>query len=538
LKIDDLLSRADDKTLQELLGGSALRLVTLLDPRLASPITLQQLIIDLYTREGLLLSGTTREKLFDLLPSQAIISLAKTLNISRTNDYRSALSELKSQRFTKSSKRESALFNFFELVPPKEEEQQAIPTITPGKSNYPLFHHQRQASRRIKHLLYQGSRRVLLHMPTGSGKTRTAMNIIADHLRGNEPTVVIWLAFNEELCEQAASEFEMAWRNLGDREINIYRFWGHHSIDPSTISDGIVIAGLSKTFQAAKRSIEFISELGLRSSLVVIDEAHSAIAETYKLVLDVLVVHNPTTGLLGLSATPGRTWNSIDIDEQLSKFFSRKKVTLEIEGYSNPVDYLVSEKYLAKVEYRSLFYDGNLDLSKRDLLQIKDSLDLPDSVLKKLAEIDIRNIKIILEIEGLAKAHKRILVFATTVDHSDLLATILRSRGYLADSVTSRSSDFHRKNVIENFKDTSEEVKIICNYGVLTTGFDAPRTSAAVIARPTKSLVLYSQMIGRAIRGLKAGGNETAEIVTVIDQGLPGFGSVSDAFNNWEDIWE
>nr|WP_276751020.1 hypothetical protein [Chlorogloeopsis fritschii] len=57
------------------------------------------------------------------------------------------------------------------------------------------------------------------------------------------------------------------------------------------------------------------------------------------------------------------------------------------------------------------------------------------------------------------------------------------------------------------------------------------------IARPTKSLVLYSQMVGRAIRGLKAGGNATAEIVTVVDSQLPGFGSVASAFHNWEDVW-
>jgi hypothetical protein len=44
-------------------------------------------------------------------------------------------------------------------------------------------------------------------------------------------------------------------------------------------------------------------------------------------------------------------------------------------------------------------------------------------------------------------------------------------------------------------------------------------------------------MIGRAIRGLKAGGNETAEIVTVVDNDLPGFGSVAEAFSNWEDVW-
>ena len=79
---------------------------------------------------------------------------------------------------------------------------------------------------------------------------------------------------------------------------------------------------------------------------------------------------------------------------------------------------------------------------------------------------------------------------------------------------------------------------VLCNYGVLTTGFDAPRTSAAVIVRPTRSLVLYSQMVGRAIRGPAAGGNEACEIVTIVDTALPGFGDVADAFSNWEDVWD
>ena len=72
---------------------------------------------------------------------------------------------------------------------------------------------------------------------------------------------------------------------------------------------------------------------------------------------------------------------------------------------------------------------------------------------------------------------------------------------------------------------------------MLTTGFDAPGTSCVLIARPTKSLVLFSQMVGRAIRGPKAGGNEEAEIVTVIDTNMPGFRSVAESYKNWEDVW-
>src|SRR5690606_14200005 len=128
-------------------------------------------------------------------------------------------------------------------------------------------------------------------------------------------------------------------------------------------------------------------------------------------------------------------------------------------------------------------------------------------------------------------------VFATTVEHSDLLAYVLRARGLWARSVTGSTPGSERLAILDQFKASSDEPRVVCNFGVLTTGFDAPQTSAAVIARPTTSLVLYSQMVGRAIRGPEAGGNAAAEIVTVVDSALPGFGDVREAFLNWEDVW-
>ena len=103
--------------------------------------------------------------------------------------------------------------------------------------------------------------------------------------------------------------------------------------------------------------------------------------------------------------------------------------------------------------------------------------------------------------------------------------------------MTANTPAGERARLIAKYKSTKPVPVVLCNYGVLTAGFDAPRTSAAVIARPTKSLVLYSQMVGRATRGPKAGGNTEAEIVTVVDTSLPGFGAMSDAFRNWEDVW-
>ncbi len=78
---------------------------------------------------------------------------------------------------------------------------------------------------------------------------------------------------------------------------------------------------------------------------------------------------------------------------------------------------------------------------------------------------------------------------------------------------------------------------VVFNYGVLTAGFDAPRTRCVIIARPTTSLVLYSQMAGRAMRGPRVGGNSKADILTVADTSLQGYASVTDAFTNWEELW-
>jgi superfamily II DNA or RNA helicase len=154
-----------------------------------------------------------------------------------------------------------------------------------------------------------------------------------------------------------------------------------------------------------------------------------------------------------------------------------------------------------------------------------------------LSEDQQRNIVILKRIEELIDRHKRIILFAMTVEHSNLLATCLQARGICAFSITSNSSSLQRKSLINRFKSKEETSMVLCNYGILTTGFDAPQTSCALISRPTDSLVLYSQMLGRAIRGPNAGGNVKAEIVTVIDSSLPGFDAVASAFYNWEDVW-
>ena len=538
MKFEKIFTRADEELLQEILGENVIRLLSTLDETSSYNKYLRELVINLHGYESLLLNPKYRALLYDLLRDDEAKHLGKIIGIEDYSNTSQLFYNLKKKNIRRGSIEEENLFRFFDLIPPTAENKVFIESLIYTDGDYSLFHHQRRAVRELKSLLSREPYRAMLHMPTGSGKTRTAMNIIAEHFRNNEPTVVVWLANTEELCEQAVEEFSKAWSFLGDRNLNIQRFWGSHSFNISNLNDTFVVAGLSKTVNSIRNSdgIGFISRLANKCSMVIMDEAHQAVALTYKLVLDTLFYVGKENKLLGLTATPGRTWNDIDADEELANFFGKRKVKLVVDGYDSPIDYLITEGYLAAARFESLFHDSEV-LTYKDIEDVSMAIDVPVKVLIKLGEDHQRNLKILYEAQALMKKHKRILLFAPSVESSNIYACVLNARGYKAYSLTGETPYIRRKGIIDDYKSRSEDHIVICNYGILTAGFDAPQTSAALIARPTTSLVLYSQMVGRAIRGVKAGGNEVAEIITIVDNDLPGFRDIAESFNNWEDVW-
>ena len=130
----------------------------------------------------------------------------------------------------------------------------------------------------------------------------------------------------------------------------------------------------------------------------------------------------------------------------------------------------------------------------------------------------------------------KIIVFAGSLDSANHIDKILKMEGIICALVTGETNLSERRNNIELFKDSTSGLNIIINYGVLTTGFDAPKANVAIIGRPTQSVTLYSQMIGRVMRGTKAGGNKQCKVVTVKDP-LYGFRDMSESFTYWEELW-
>ena len=536
-KLKSVLYRIGEPRLQHLLGDNVIQMVRAIDEKYSHLKYLVEMLIEIYHIDLLLMNKSIRTEIVLSLNRSEIIELASQLKCPLDNDPYEHIGNLP---FVKKNTQMGVLYDFFEVDLPLDENNVVnenvltVSTITP---NYPLYVYQRKAaSKALSIISLNNDGKVLMHMPTGSGKTRSAMYLICKTLSKIEKGLVIWLAHSEELCNQSAEEFEKAWASHGNREMHITRYYGEYDCDISTVDNGVLVSSLSKLYKRSFSEQSSFLKMQKNAVLVVIDEAHQAIAETYKHLLELLLIGGKVK-LLGLSATPGRSLKDIGKDQELANFFNRNKVTLTVDNYDNPINFLQDNGYLATPSYNYYNYVSDVVLSEKQIIKMKDGLDIDKKTLVKIGKDLNRNLLVMEMIETLARKHKKIIVFSASVEQSDLIASILTIMNYSAKSLTSNHSPIYRRNIISSFKSNDENsLSILVNFGILTTGFDAPNASAAVIARPTQSVVLYSQMVGRVLRGIKSGGNKNCEISTVVDN-IQGFRSIYEGFSHWDDVW-
>ena len=421
------------------------------------------------------------------------------------------------------------------FLPEEIEEVENTKLIKP---NFHLFDYQKKIKDRGVEVLHQPSARLLIHMPTGSGKTRTTAELLVDFWRGSpsKSNTAVWLAHSEELCSQAAETIESVWSNRGDSELTVHRLWSDSQVPESIGGTTLIVASLQKIYSMWKSNSEpkrdLIRKIRENCKLIVIDEAHKAIAPTYQDAIEA-IENLQDTRVLGLTATPGRGEDALE-NQRLVEFFSGNKITLQDDNNANlddPIGFLQDKKYLARITRRAIPTNIDLHLNELEVKHLERFFDLPASVIKRLGEDTERNALIMMELAKLFEAGRTIIVFACSVEHARLLNDLCRIRGITARSIDGETAKIDRKKWIDEFK--SNEYKILINYGVLTTGFDAPNTDTVMITRPTGSVVLYSQMIGRGIRGLKMGGNEECLLVDLEDN-LQGYPNESRAFNYFD----
>lgn len=385
-------------------------------------------------------------------------------------------------------------------------------------------------------LLDPNMARAILQMPTGSGKTRTASEIIAHHL--NEPDVrqVVWLANTRELCEQAIQCMKEVWDHLGRRTCRFNRIWDGNLTKIPDWSENectFSVMSLQSGWSFLKENPDYFSELFKGTTLVIVDEAHIAVAPTYSQVIRILA-RASNSKVLGLTATPGRT-----IEEEtsvLSDLFFDKICSLEDPDKSrnNPIAYLRSIGVMSDAFHQEIDYQRPVSLSSTEKLNLLDGQDYSKNVLDELGADAFRAVGVIKKLKNLLNQNAKIIMFAPSVSNSFLTSAILAFLGYKSVHLSGATPTRTRDTLIDKF--LCNEYQIMCNYGVLATGFDAPNVDVICIARPTKSSVLYSQMIGRGLRGPMVGGTEQCLIFEVRDNFL-GQENQDGLYKKFQDYW-
>ena len=403
---------------------------------------------------------------------------------------------------------------------------------------YRLHPYQRQVLRDLLDLLippnppkFGRGPRAVAHLPTGAGKTRVACHA-ACHLlnqRENEDKILVWLASSEELCQQAADNLTIAWYYLGNRPARIQRYWGN--ANELAYEHGFLVTSLAKLYSASHNNETLLITLATRAAAVIFDEAHQAVATTYQYITEQLLTYEPP--LLGLTATPGRQAIPGGEDYQLAELFNFRKVTIYPQGYSDPVTYLIAQGYLADPQFTPITLTSDLPVQP-----YTDEGDYQEPTLRRIGQDPNWRREITRVTAQALQDHRRVIVFCPSLESVHQCAAELAGLGFRIGTVTGSTPSDQRQDTIQQFKSDQPDPMAMLNYSVLTAGFDAPRTSCVIVARPTMSLVLYSQMIGRAMRGLRSGGNLRCQIYTIIDTQLPGSGSVAQSFQNWEHLWQ
>ncbi|MFD5915311.1 DEAD/DEAH box helicase [Kitasatospora sp. NPDC058201] len=404
-----------------------------------------------------------------------------------------------------------------------------------GPSEFPSLHaYQEQLAQALLALLASPTpRRGMLSLPTGAGKTRVTAEGVIRWIRDVEsrPGPVLWIAQTEELCEQAVQSWRFVWSKVGpERPLVVSRLWSSNSATPVDDRVHLVVATDAKLAECL--GTDDYAWLRDDTSLVVVDEAHTAISPRYTRLLELLELTHHRTGrhLIGLTATPYR--NDEELTRRLVQRFGNRLDTGVFDGdLAEAIKQLQHIGVLAQVRHRELA-GGTISLNPDELKRSERFATLPKGAEQRLADDHERNQRIIEEIADMPSEWP-VLVFATSVAHAKFLAAKLSDRGISATAIDSTTPVADRRQRIDAFR--KGRIQVITNYGVLTQGFDAPATRAVVVARPTYSQHVYQQMIGRGLRGPKNGGKETCLILNVRDN-ITNYGERL-AFTDFEYLW-
>ena len=196
----------------------------------------------------------------------------------------------------------------------------------------------------------------------------------------------------------------------------------------------------------------------------------------------------------------------------------KQKLKSNVEEMKKLYKHLIKREILSVPHHYIIDNNKNVYNATKDLEHYKIFHDISDSTIKEIGNDIYRNHKIIEKIISLIKNENRksILFFACSIEHSKLISFILDAiYNIKSASIDHTLSTDQRDHSINDFR--TGKISVLCNYNILTTGFDSPIVECVFISRPTYSHLLYNQMSGRGLRGPKSNGTSDCVIVDISD---------------------
>ena len=355
-----------------------------------------------------------------------------------------------------------------------------------------LFDYQEDMKARIEKALCL-HRSVMAQMPTGTGKTYLLTAVIDSFVRAN-PKAKVWIvAHRRELVSQI--------------DETVRKFHSYSSATSTLLSSvkAVSIQWLSKHYD----------EIEEKPGMIVIDEAHHALAKTYKEMWE----RFPKAKFLGLTATPCR---------------------LNGKGFTDLFDVLVqswgvpefiSKGRLATYDFVSIKSDGVTQrlidsLQKRGADGDYQNKEM-DMLLNKKPSIE----RLYRSLEEFGKDRKGI-VYAINISHAQKITKLYQEHGVKAIAIDSKTPAAERQQDIEAFK--KGDIQVLVNVDIFSEGFDCPDVEFVQLARPTLSLAKYLQMVGRGLRVAKGKKN----CVIIDNVGLYRVFGLPSQVWNWNAMFE
>ena len=356
-----------------------------------------------------------------------------------------------------------------------------------------LFDYQEDMKERIEKAL-RLHRSVMAQMPTGTGKTYLLTAVI-DSFVSNNPMEKVWIvAHRRELVSQI--------------DETVRKFHSYYASNTSSLLSSVK----AMSIQWLMRHYDEIEE---EPGMIVIDEAHHALAKTYKEMWE----RFPNAKFLGLTATPCRL---------NGKGFTDLFDVL-VQSWSVPE--FISKRRLATYDFVSIKSDGVTQrlidsLQKRGADGDYQNKEM-DMLLNKKPSIE----RLYQSLEEYGKDRKGI-VYAINISHAQKITKLYQEHGVKAIAIDSKTPATERQQDIEAFK--KGDIQVLVNVDIFSEGFDCPDVEFVQLARPTLSLAKYLQMVGRGLRVAKGKKN----CVIIDNVGLYRVFGLPSQVWNWNAMFE